>query len=148
MGCQLIALRSEATRALWAAIEIAFRESSLTDSYRMLGDPWYVAAQWLSAYWPTIFPDDPPTGSPGSLDDFLSYWVAPDITFAHLALVLSQNGVTTARLRRSIPNGDLLRAAESDAKRMNQWRPVPINIPPGSAALADDIDGLEPGEAH
>ncbi len=142
-GLGQLEFTSQPARELWVALELAARESSLTDAVRLHDDPWSVALRWLAAYWPRLFPDDPPTGSPGSLDDFLSYLAAPDMIFAALALELFNAGVTAAQLRRSIPDPNLLRRGADDLKRVTRRAPQ-SDTAKAIEALAFKIDALSP----
>lgn len=109
---------SEASRALWSQLEAAARESILTDAVRLDNDAWDAALYWLGAYWPLTFPDDPPRGSVGSLDDFISFWAAPTSEFAILIAELHQDGVTIVQLKRSLQDGKLLRRGADALSRM------------------------------
>lgn len=138
--------KSEPARLLWTELELAARESVLTDAIRLHEDPWCAAARWLAAYWPRIFPEDPPAGSVGSLDDFVSFWAAPDNEFAMLVLELRQQGVTPAQLKRSIPEGELLRRGADVLDRMRGVDPE-SKIASAIRKLADEIDQLKPTHA-
>jgi hypothetical protein len=143
-GLGLLDPNSESARRLWAELELAVRESSLTDAFRRHENPWCLAARWLAAYWPKIFPEDPPAGSAGSLDDFLSCWVGPEMSFALLALEFRRQGVTAAQLKRSIPDGNLLRHGVDDVKQISRHDPRSTTAS-GIGDLADEIDNLPPG---
>jgi hypothetical protein len=117
-GLERLDLASEAARRLWIRLEAAARESILTDAVRLPGDAWSSALHWLAAFWPRVFPEDPLAGSPGSLDDFVSFSAGPDHEFALFALELRRQGVTVAQLKRSIPDGRLLRRGADGLGRM------------------------------
>jgi hypothetical protein len=140
-GLGFIDLASEDSRALWVQLEAAARESILTDGIRLHNDAWRTALCWLGAYWPVIFRKDPPAGSSGSLDDFISFWAAPSSEFAVLIQEIHHQGVTIAQLNRSIFNGQLLRHGADQLGRMR-------GVDPGSKTasairkIADDIDAL------
>jgi hypothetical protein len=145
-GLGLLDFKSELARLLWAELELAIRESVLTDAIRLHEDPWCAATRWLAAYWPKIFPEDPPAGSLGSLD-FVSFWAAPDNEFAMLVLELRQQGVAAAQLKRSIPDGELLRRGADVLGRM---RGVDRGSTIASAIrkLAAEIDDLNTPSAQ
>lgn len=106
-------------RSLWVELEVAVRESALTDAFSTARDAWNVAARLVAAYWTLLFTDDPAKGVPGSLDEFLLNWAEADGDFAFLVAELASRGVTAEKLSRSI-DGDLVRAAWQDAKYLNQ----------------------------
>jgi hypothetical protein len=126
-GLAQLPAASPVKRALWVELEIATRESTLTDAFRKAGDAWCVAAQWLAAHWSSIFKDDPRRGTPGSLDDFLMGWAEPDADFAEIASALASHGVTAEQFSRSLPDSEILRAAlqEAEFSRRIIHRPMP-----------------------
>ncbi|MEA3198483.1 MAG: hypothetical protein QOF32_2535 [Gammaproteobacteria bacterium] len=138
-GLAQLASDSPAARSLWVALEIAVRESSLTDLFRTVNDPWCVAARLLAAYWNVIFTDDPSRGTPGSLDDFLLNWAKPDADFADIASELASCGVTADQFKRSLGSGELLRAALEEVSHMQQSirTPMPTFNVEGLAAAID-----------
>jgi hypothetical protein len=140
-GLGFIDPASEAARSLWAQLESAAREGILTDGIRLYNDAWRAALCWLGAYWPVIFPDDPPAASAGSLDDFVSFWAAPASEFAILTHVLHGQGVTIVQLCRSIPGGQLLRHGADELGRMRGVDPG-SKIASAIRTIADDIDAL------
>jgi hypothetical protein len=138
-GLGFIDPASEAWRALWVQLEAAAREGILTDGVRLHNDAWRAALCWLGAYWPVIFRDDPPARSPGSLDDFVSFWAAPSSEFAILIQQMRHQGVTIVQLSRSIPDGQLLRHGADELGRMR-------GVDPGSKiASASKYPPAKPG---
>jgi hypothetical protein len=134
---------SPAARSLWVELEVAVRESALTDTFRTADDAWCVAVRRLAAHWISIFTDDPVKGARGSLDDFLMNWAEPDADFAEIVSELACRGVTADQFRRSISDGDLLRAALQEARHSHQLtrRPLPqFNL----EELAAAIDAVSP----
>jgi hypothetical protein len=129
---------SPVRRSLWVELEVAVRESALTDAFRTAGDAWCVAAHYLAAYWTQLFTDDPALGVLGSLDDFLLNWAEADGDFASLVAELASHGVTPEQFSRSL-QGDLVRAALDDARYLHQRtrKPLPVFDLEG---LADAID--------
>ena|SRR5258708_5125624 len=97
-------------------------------------------------YWPAIFRDDPPAGSPGSLDDFISFWAAPSSEFAILIQQMRHLGVTIVQLSRSIPDGQLLRHGADELGRMRGVDPE-SKIASAIRTIADDIDAMRIAEA-
>lgn len=145
-GLGFINPASERSRALWMQLEAAARESILTDCIRLHNDAWRTALCWLGAYWPVIFQDDPPAGSPGSLDDFILFWTAPTSEFAILVRELHRQGVTLAQLGRSLPDGQLLRHGAAQLGRM-RGVDTGSEIASEIRKIADDLDALRIAEA-
>jgi hypothetical protein len=145
-GLGFIDPASEASRALWVQLEAAARESILTDGIRLHNDAWRAALRWLGAYWPVIFRNDPPARSPGSLDDFISFWAAPASEFAVLIQEMHHHGVTIAQLSRSIMDGQLLRHGADELGRMRGVDPG-SKIASAIRKIADDLDALPIAEA-
>jgi hypothetical protein len=145
-GLGFIDPASEGSRALWVQLEAAARESILTDGVRLHNDAWRAALCWLGAYWPVIFRDDPPAGSPGSLDDFISFWAAPASEFAILIHELHHQGVTITQLSRSLPDGQLLRHGADKLGRMRGVDPG-SKIASAIRKIADNLDALRIAEA-
>jgi hypothetical protein len=127
-------------------LEAAARESILTDAVRLYADTWHTALCWLGAHWPLVFPDDPPAGNAGSLDDFVSFWAAPSSEFAILIQQLRHQGVTVMQLRRSIPDGQLLRHGAGELGRM-RGIDQRSTIASAIGMIADDIDAIRIAQA-
>ncbi len=140
-GLGFVGVASEGARTLWVQLELAVREGILTEGVRLHSDAWRAALCWLGAYWPSIFSDDPPTGDPGSLDDFVSFWAAPHSEFAVLINELHTRGVTIAQIGRSLPNGQLLRHGAEELGRMRDVDPG-SRIATAIRTIADEIDAL------
>ena len=108
-GLELLPAASEEARSLWLALYHAVSESLLTEAFRQHNDAWSLALRFLGALWLKTFPDDPPAGSPGSLENFITPWKRIDIDFAQLVEVLDRFGVQPEQLRRTGASGDMLR---------------------------------------
>lgn len=79
------------------------------DAFRQTNDAWSIALRFLGALWLKTFPDDPPAGNPGSLEDFITPWRHIDSDFAQLVEILDRYGVQPEQLRRTGVSGDMLR---------------------------------------
>lgn len=107
-GLERLHAASEA-RSLWLAIYDAVSESTLTEAFRQHNDAWSIALRFLAALWLRTFPDDPPAGTPGSLENLVIPWMGVDTNFAQLIEVLDRFGVRPEQLRRTGASGDMLR---------------------------------------
>jgi hypothetical protein len=100
---------SDESRSLWLALYDAVRESLLTEAFHQHNDAWSIALRYLAALWLKTFPNEPPAGTPGSLEDLVSPWMRIDVSFAQLIEVLDRYEVAPERLRQTGVSGDLLR---------------------------------------
>ena len=105
---ELLHASPDEARSLWLAIYDAVHESILMDAFRQTNDAWSMALRFLGALWLKTFPDDPPAGNPGSLEDFITPWRHIDSDFAQL-VILDRYGVQPEQLRRTGVSGDMLR---------------------------------------
>jgi hypothetical protein len=130
---------SSTARALWIVLEQAIRDGCFGDAYRPRDDPWSKALRFLGGVWQRTFPDDPPAGAPGCLEEFLVPWFGVNTDFALLLRSLHRYGVPAVRLRRVIGDGNVLRliAADSTAGGHSLLSPAEIDA---IIALADEID--------
>lgn len=133
-GLDFVDANSDSARELWLQLEAATRESVLMDSFRLPNDGWSTALRRLAAHWPAIFSDDPPAGSAGSLDDFISFWSAPSGEFALLIAELRQRGVTIAQLKRSMRDGQTLRYGARALAKMRG-----VSYGPGVVSMIESI---------
>jgi hypothetical protein len=118
-GLELLEVSDEA-RSFWLALHAAVRESILTEAFRQHNDAWSIALRFLAALWRKTFPNEPPTGKPGSLDDLISPWNRIDINFAQLIEILDRFGVQPEQLRRTGVSGDLLRKIIEESRVMGR----------------------------
>jgi hypothetical protein len=100
---------SDESRSLWLVLYDAVRESLLTDDFRQQNDAWSIAIRYLAALWLKTFPNEPPAGTPASLEDLVRPWMRVDVSFAQLIEVLDRYGVAPGRLRQTGVSGDMLR---------------------------------------
>ena len=107
-GLELLGDSGEA-RSLWLALYDAVRESILTEAFRQHNDAWSIALRFLAALWLKTFPNEPPAGTAGSLEDLVIPWRRIDINFAQLIEILDRYGVQPEQLRRTGVSGDMLR---------------------------------------
>jgi hypothetical protein len=111
---------SDEARSLWLALYDAVRESILTEAFRQHNDAWSIAQRFLAVLWLKTFPNEPPAGTPGSLDDLISPWKGIDINFAQLIEILDRFGVQPERLRLNGVSGDLLRKIVEESRVMGR----------------------------
>jgi hypothetical protein len=132
---------SPEARALWVAVERAVRESTLTDFFRQHNDAWSQALRFLGGMWSRNFPDDPPRGAPGALDDFIELWIRPTADLALLAVILRRYGVSPGRLFRAGVSGRLLRVIVEDSTVMGR---AIFHETEAAAiiALAEELEGV------
>jgi hypothetical protein len=115
-GLELLDGGSDEARTLWLELYGAVRESVLTEAFRQPNDAWSIALRFLAALWLRTFPNDPPAGTPGSLEDLVLPWVRIDVEFAEFIQILDRYGVQPAQLRRLGVSGDLLRTILEEAR--------------------------------
>jgi hypothetical protein len=130
------------TRSLWLAIYQAVRESILMDAFRQPNDAWSIALRFLGALWPKTFPDDPPAGTPGSLEDLVGPWRHVDADFARLVDVLDRYGVQPEQLRRAGVSGVMLRRIVDDSHVRGRTVLQPKEIS-AINAVGEKLDGSD-----
>lgn len=112
-----------AAQTLWLALEAIAREGRLTE-YEAPGRDfgWPFVQRSLAAVWPSVFPDRPAGGTPGSLADFLRPFAQPDVPFLDIVLSLRRNGATAAELSKACGGqvllSRLLQAAGEDVREL------------------------------
>ena len=134
---------SDVARSLWLALYDAVRESILTEAFRQHNDGWSVALRFLAALWVKTFPNEPPAGTAGSLEDLVIPWRRIDIDFAQLVEILDRYGVRPEQLRRTGVSGDMLRKIIEESHVMGrtllaQQEILAIN------AVAEKLNGPKP----
>jgi hypothetical protein len=107
-GLELLPAASDEARSLWLVLYHAVSESILTEAFRQHNDAWSLALRFLGALWLKTFPDDPPDGSPGSLENLVIPWRRIDTDFAQLIEVLDRFGVRPEQLRRTGVSNEML----------------------------------------
>jgi hypothetical protein len=147
-GLELLDAGSAEARSFWFELYGAIRESILTEAFRQPKDAWSIALRFLGALWLKTFPDDPPAGTPGSLEDLVLPWKRVDTNFAELIEVLDRYGVVPEQLRRLGVSGDLLRTIAQEADLRGQMLARQTRQPPSHQggisaieALAKKLDG-------
>jgi hypothetical protein len=145
---------SDEAHALWLELYGAVRESVLTEAFRQPNDAWSTALRFLAALWLRTFPNDPPAGTPGSLEDLVLPWARIDVEFAEFIQILDRYGVQPAQLRRLGVSGDLLRTILEEARLRGQMMQRHIGQPllrqEGIAAIntiAERLDGSRESES-
>ena len=118
-GLELLGDSDEA-RSFWLVLYDSVRESIRTEAFRQHNDAWSVALRFLAALWPKVFPDEPPAGTPGSLEDLVVPWKGIDVSFAQLIEILDRNGVQTWQLRRIGVSSDMLHKIVEESHVMGQ----------------------------
>jgi hypothetical protein len=147
-GLELLDAGSAEARSFWLELYGAIRESILTEAFRQPNDAWSIALKFVGALWLKTFPDNPPAGTPGSLEDLVLPWKRVDTDFAELIEVLDRYGVAPEQLRRLGVSGDLLRtiAHEADLRGQMLARQTGLRVSHqggilGVKALAKKLDG-------
>jgi hypothetical protein len=97
-GLERIDLSSTEARNLWIEIEASAREARLTTADVDVKGVAAKTQRRLALLWPSIFPDDPGPGAPGSLDDFVVSFAGPNREFASLILALDAAEVRIERI--------------------------------------------------
>jgi hypothetical protein len=92
-GLELLDAGSAEARSFWLELYGAIRESILTEAFRQHNDAWSIALRFVGALWLKTFPDNPPAGTPGSLQDLVLPWKRVDTDFGELIEVLDRYGV-------------------------------------------------------
>lgn len=114
-GLELLDAGSDSARALWIELERAVREAALTDFFRPQDDVCEKTLRFLGGVWRRTFPEDPPSGTPGSLDDFVAPWLNVNPDLGRLAVILRRYDVQPNRLLAVGVSGSLLRLIIEDA---------------------------------
>ncbi|HEY9683445.1 MAG TPA: hypothetical protein V6C86_17835 [Oculatellaceae cyanobacterium] len=133
-------LSNSALRSKWVETELAVREGILMSGLRNIPDSWTDCLMMLAAHWSRVFPDDPPTGQEGSLDDFMNYYSYPNMNFVLMSVFLLSHGVQIKRIELTIPNiSDILRRVSTDIEFESVRKRVRL---PGQKALKYYLDNL------
>jgi hypothetical protein len=133
---------SDGARSLWLGLYAAVRESILTEAFRQHNDAWSIALRFLAALWRKTFPNEPPAGTPGSLEDLINPWKRIDVNFAQLIEILDQFGVKPEQLHRNGVSGDLLRKIIEESRVMGRTLLAPQETS-AINAVAEKLDASQ-----